>query len=259
MLLRTASLISVATLAAFAASVPPKTLNEFRAYVRTAESRIQARYSGASFLWAADQPDRLRRLRRGEILTEHVETPAIDGGLLHHWIGAVFIPGVTLQQVTNIDRSYERHKELYKPDVVESRTLSQDGNRYRIFLRLKKTQGPITAVLDTEHDVVFQSLNEKRMWSQSASTSVREVHHAGESDEDVLPAGDGFGFLWAIHSYWRLEQRDGGVYAECDAVSLSRQLPLGMSKVFGPVIRALSAGSLEHTLESKRRAMLSGR
>jgi hypothetical protein len=259
MVLWTASVIPIATLACLAASLSPKAAHEFRDYVRAAESRIQARYNGSSFLWAADQSDRMNRLRRGEILTERVETPVIDGGLLHHWIGAVFIPGVTLQQVTSIDRSYSRHKELYKPDVVESRTLSQDGNHYRIYMRLKKTHGPITAVLDTEHDVVYQSLDEKRMWSHSASTSVREVRDAGGSNERVLPPGEGFGFLWAIHSYWRLEQRDGGVYAECDAVSLSRALPLGMSKVFDPVIRTLSAGSLEKTLEAKRRAMLSGR
>jgi hypothetical protein len=38
-----------------------------------------------------------------------------------------------------------------------------------------------------------------------------------------MPEGSDHGILWRLNSYWRLRQVGASVYAECQAISLSRR------------------------------------
>jgi len=38
--------------------------------------------------------------------------------------------------------------------------------------------------------------------------------------------GDDRGFLWRLNAYWRYEQVAGGVIAECESITLSRDYRL---------------------------------
>jgi hypothetical protein len=81
------------------------------------------------------------------------------------------------------------------------------------------------------------------------------VENAGTSKEKVLPPDTGYGFLWRLYSYWRFEERDGGVYVECRAISLTRDVPFGLGWVIEPIIQKLPKESLIATLEATRRAL----
>ena len=48
---------------------------------------------------------------------------------------------------------------------------------------------------------------------------------AGKPNEKVRPPDAGYGFLWRLDTYWRFEERDGGAYTECRAISLTRDIP----------------------------------
>ena len=59
------------------------------------------------FLWVDRQPDAQRaqlydRLKRGEVLVQRLQTREgnaeikITDGLIHHWVGTVFMPGATM-------------------------------------------------------------------------------------------------------------------------------------------------------------------
>lgn len=246
-------------LAPQAADLTPATLDGWKQYIASIEPKIIARnQGGANFLWTDETPKRTEEVLAGNIVVEQTKTPEIKDGMIQHWTGSVFIPNVTLNRVIAVDQDYARHKVLYKPDVVDSRILSRNGDNFHIFLRLRKHK-VVTAILDTEHDVEYRRLAPNREYSRSVSTSIREVRDAGESDEKVLPMGEGFGFMWALNSYWRLQERNGGVIAECDAVSLSRDVPFGTGAMLGPIIRSLGEESLKNTLESKRRAVAAGK
>jgi hypothetical protein len=84
---------------------------------------------------------------------------------------------------------------------------------------------------------------------------VRQVDDAGKPSERVLAEGEGDGFLWAMNSYWRMEERDGGVYVECEAVTLSRGVPLGLGAFINPLLQSFAEESLKKTLEAKRKAV----
>jgi hypothetical protein len=245
---------ALAVIPALGAELRPDTLAAFDRYIRQTEQRLDQQKGR---LWSDENPDRARRVRAGEMVVEPFHAKAlveIEHGLIHDWVGAAFLPGVTVEQTLKLVQDYTKHKQYYRPEVVDSRILSHDGNRYRVFLRLLKKQ-IITVVLDTEHDVQYEKLGEKSWRSVSRTSRISEVDNAGRADEKVLPAGTGNGFLWRLYSYWRFVERDGGTWIECQAISLTRDVPTGLGWIVSPVIRNLPRNSLQNTFESTRKAL----
>jgi hypothetical protein len=125
-------------------------------------------------------------------------------------------------------------------------------------LRLLKRK-VMTVVLDTDHDVHYESLDRKRWTCRSHTTRIAEVENAGTAVERVLSPDTGYGFLWRLFSYWRFQERDDGVYVECRAISLTRDVPFGLGWIIEPIIQKLPKESLINTLEATRRALSSRR
>ncbi len=73
-----------------------------------------------------------------------------------------------------------------------------------------------------------------------------------------MPVGRDGGFLWRINSYWRFDERDGGVYVQCESVSLSRGIPLGFGWLVGPFVTSIPRESLTFTLETTRKVLAAG-
>jgi hypothetical protein len=239
---------------AMTAELKPATLTAFQKHVEMREKTIQSRrIDGTQFLWTDESAERRKKVQSGQSVIEPVsgETIEIPDGLIHDWVGAVFIPGVTLQQVVSFVQNYDNHKNVYQPEVVGSKLLNRSGNDFKVNLRLLKKK-VLTVVLNTEHDVRYFPLDEKRQHSRSYSTKIAEVADAGKPGEHELPPGRDHGFLWRLNSYWRFLERDGGVYVECEAISLTRGVPMGLGWMITPIIRDLPRESLAHTLEKTR-------
>lgn len=151
-------------------------------------------------------------------------------------------------------QDYDNHKNIYKPEVIASKLISHRGDNFQIYLRLLKKK-IMTVVLDTDHDVQYRSLDRKRWICRSYTTRIAEVENAGSNKERVLPPDTGFGFLWRLDSYWRFQERDGGVVIECRAISLTRDVPFGLGWIIEPIIQKLPKESLIHTLEATRRML----
>ena len=121
-------------------------------------------------------------------------------------------------------QDYESYKILYKPDVIGSRQIAHQGDEYEVFLRLYKKQ-MLTVVLNSNYHVRYDTPDPHRMYVVSRSTRIAEVKDPDHPDAVNQPVGDDTGFLWRLNSYWRFEEADGGVYAERQAISLSRDVP----------------------------------
>jgi hypothetical protein len=251
--MRWIALAAALALSADAAELKPKTLEAFDKYIRQTEDRLA---NSKDFLWADQSPDRVSRAKAGEVVVApFFKKPvvAVPNGLIHDWVGSVFIPGVTLERTLVVMQDYN-HKDAYLPEVLASRLLSREGNDFRIYLRLLKKK-VITVVLNTEHEVKYTKLDATKWRSASRSTKIAEVENAGKPDEREKPPGTGEGFLWRLNSYWRFEARDGGVWVECEAVSLTRDIPTGLGWLIDPIIRNLPKESLENTLRATRGAL----
>ena len=235
----------------------PHTAEAFDRYVHAVEANLDGDQGAAEFLWVDRSPSRKRVALQGKVLAEPSigkgETEIPDG-LIHDWTGTVFIPGVSLTRVLEFMQDYANHKQFYKPEVIDSRLVSRQGDEFRVALRLVKKQ-VLTVVLNTEYQVVYARLDPTRAASKSFSTRIAEVEDPGERTERELPLGQDHGFLWRLDSFWRFQERDGGVYLECRAISLSREVPPALAWLVNPIIRSLSRDSMTNTLEATRRAL----
>ena len=123
-----------------AAELKEETLQSWDEYVRSADSHMQERLkAGKHFLWIDEAPDRRRQTRAGEILVSGVgphNPRRVHSGLIHHWIGATFIPNTKLDDVFATVRDYSRYKEFYRPAVIDSRPVSQAGTQDRFSMLL---------------------------------------------------------------------------------------------------------------------------
>jgi hypothetical protein len=169
-------------------------------------------------------------------------------------IGAAFIRDVRIEDVLGRLQDYDNHMNIYRPEVIASKLIGHSGNDFQIYLRLLKKK-VVNVVLDTDHDVHYSSLDRKRWLCRSYSTRIAEVENAGSANERVLPPDTGYGFLWRLYSYWRFQELHGGVFIECRAISLTRDVPFGLGWIFEPIIQKLPKESLINTLEATRRAL----
>ncbi|HKR97264.1 MAG TPA: hypothetical protein VJW55_17960, partial [Candidatus Angelobacter sp.] len=103
---------------ATAAELKPKTTAAFDRYVAATEARFANELRpGGNFLYVDGlSPDQksaaYSQLKQGEILVEKLETKVpgvssdIPDGMVHHWVGLIFIPGVTLAQTLPLVKDY---------------------------------------------------------------------------------------------------------------------------------------------------------
>ncbi len=250
------------------AELKSKTLEGFSRYVRATEARIKKELARPDEFLYIDELSEPRRvevrtaLQRGEIFMEPLRMLDASGreirapgGLIHHWVGDVFIRGASVRQVLDLVQDYSHHQDVYKPEVVRSRLISRERNDFKIALRFREKK-VITVTLNTEHDVRYTRVDATHWYSRSASTRIAQVENADKPREREEPVGHDGGFLWRINSYWRFVERDGGVYVECEAVSLTRDIPTGLGWLIRPFITSIPKESLEHTLGSTRAAVL---
>jgi len=241
-------------------TLKPRTLQAFEEYIRAAEGGMEPSLSGrAAFLWSDLNLQRAQQVRQGQIVAQlwQGESPVkIPNGLIHDWVGAAFAPEASVEQVLAMVQNYDDHKNIYTPEVIDSKLISRDGNDFKIFLRLLKKK-IITVVLDTDHDVHYSTVEAQRWICRSYTTRIAEVEDAGTDKERVLAPDTGYGFLWRLYSYWKFDEKKSGdgVYIECRAISLTRDIPLGLGWVIEPIVRKLPQESLIHTLECTRRAV----
>lgn len=261
------AILLVCAIAAQAAELTRPTLHAFNRYVQLTEQRINTELNPTGPYLYLDRlsPDQkasaLNRVRGGEVFIQR-ETTLDSGkkipvpeGLIHHWVGLVFIPGATLQQTLSLVQDYSSHQKFYAPDVVRSQLIKRTGNDFQIFYRLKRHK-VITVVLNTNYDVHYSTLSPTRAFSRSYSTRIAEVADPDTKDEHEKSVDDGTGFMWRLYSYWRFEQRDGGTYVQCEAVSLSRDIPTGLGWMIGPFVESVPRDSLEFTLRKTREALV---
>jgi hypothetical protein len=236
----------------------PQTVEAFDDYIREAEAAMgQTLHSDGSFLWSGLVPERAQQVQEGRVVAQFWAGKApvkVPHGLIHDWIGAALVPGTTVRDMLALIQDYDNHKNIYKPEVIASRLISHHDNDFQIYLRLLKKK-IITVILDTDHQVHYRAVDRSRWVCRSYTTRIAEVEDAGSPREKVLPPDTGYGFLWRLYSYWRFQERDGGVYFECRAISLTRDVPSGLGWVIRPIIQKLPKESLTNTLENTRRAL----
>lgn len=249
-----------------AEQLQPATVAGYDHYIAVSEQRMASEIKSGPFLYvdglsAGDREAALGQLKNGQVVSAAMETleqgRKIDapGGLIHHWIGTVFIPGVTLQQTVSFLQDYDNRAKYYSPSVERSKLLEHNGDHFKMYMRLRDKK-IITVVLDTDYDIDYSYPAADRAIARSTSPRIQQVENDGQKDEYLKPMGDDGGYMWRLNTYWRMLQRDGGVYVQLEAISLSRDIPSAVAWMIAPIINKFPRESLEFTLGRTRETVM---
>jgi len=251
--------------AANAADLQPETVKAWTAYTEATEQRIATEVSSPNGFLALDfktgteAKDDRRALLAGKTLIEQVKTydrrgraMEIPEGTVHHWRGAIFVPGATLEDVLDRLRN-PVPADAEQEDVLAYKVLEKSPGQYRIYLKLQRSK-IVTVVYNTEHLVRYRLHGNTRVSSSSVATKIAEVERRNNVERE-LPQGHDSGFLWRMNSYWRYEKVDGGVIMECESMTLSRSIPAVIQVMARPLIKGVARESMQRTLETLRGRM----
>lgn len=227
------------------AHLTPEALASFDRYLAQAEARMSS----------ATLRDPV--LRDGAPRIEAVDAAANvrpPGAMIQDWVGTMFLPGATLGQVRSVLQDYPDYKNFYRPKVVESREFGHNGDEYDVMLRMYEKH-ILTVVLNTTYRVRYEMPDANRLIVTSRSTHIGEIKDPGKSLVEEVPPGSDSGFLWRLNSYWRFEAGDGGVYARCEAISLSRDVPPGLGWLLTGFLQNFPRDSMKNTLRGTKAAV----
>jgi hypothetical protein len=241
-----------------AAHLLPESSAGWTAYVSTTERRIGHELRSARGFLAMDfgqeaAADRRAVLGGAVVVRKMVTTDVRNEGmhvpsaLVHHWRGEVLIPGVTVAQL--VAQLKHGAPPNQPDDVLQSRVIERGSDWMRVYLRLHRRRF-VTVVYNTEHLVTFARYGATRATSTSTATKVAEVSDPDTPHERELPFGEDRGFLWHLNAYWRYEEVAGGVIAECESISLSRDVPSVLRYLVDPLVESTARESMERTLSS---------
>jgi hypothetical protein len=226
--------------AQFSTRLSPKTDQAFDDYRKAVETQFEGR------------PRFPAGLKPGQIQVVPARNQgAIDvpDGLIHDWIAATVVSGATVEKTLAVLQNYAAYKHIYRSAVLDSKLLRRDGDVFHVSLRLLKTK-VLKVELNADFDVQYRPLGNNSWSVMSRSTRIAELE-----DGQELPAGGGRGFLWHQNAYWLIEPRPEGVYLECRSLSLSRDIPFGLSLLVKPFLTSVPRESLQQTLEDTIRAV----
>ena len=241
------------------AELKPHTRAAFEGYVRVTEARMAPELGGqAPFLWIdrhapAERDAVLARLRRGEVVSEKLETREngrsidVDDGLIHHWIGTVLLPGVKLERARAFVEQYGRYAEIFAPTIQRSRIIRRTPDRFEVAMRTwsKKV---VTVVIDADYVIEYRPISPTRLTTRSVATNLFQVENAGLPDERRTPGDQAGGYLWRLNTYCSFEERPEGTYEQCESISLTRGIPFMLIPIVRPFVTGIPRETLEFTL-----------
>jgi hypothetical protein len=187
----------------------PETLKAWDQSIQRIDLRTKTGAGGESaFLWIDQDPQRAERVRRGEVLVVPEAGAngfeAVPHGLIHDWIGAVFIPGVTLAQVFAVVEDYGHYAEFYRPAVIDAALLcgrgdGRNGEEEQFRVRYAQKVLFTSEVLDSDFQMRYTQRDERRWYSIAQSTRLQEFRDHGNPSHSGDAHDEGNRYIWRIH------------------------------------------------------------
>jgi hypothetical protein len=239
-----------------AAEPKPSTLQAWDDYVGSVNASVAERNAGnRPFLWIDGLPDTRRRVQNGELVITNRHPRKVPQGLIHHWVGVMFVPNVSLDQVMRVLNSYDRYSDIYKPLIRKTSVIEQAGDTVK--LNVLAVQKAFSATAAVEIDEEIQSLRPapNRICITANAVSIQEIANYGQPNEHAFPEARRPGYVWRALIVQRLEQRDEGVYIELETISLSRGIPVEVRWLIKPLTDDLPREMMTDILDETRTAV----
>lgn len=239
-----------------AAEVKAQTISAWETYIQERDAAVK---SSAHASWLAnDHNDDCAILRSGKILVDPIgpDIPKqVPDGLIHDWIGVVFIPDASISEAVAAIRDYARYKDVYRPVVVDSKLVSSGDEEDRFSLMLMNKAVVMKKAIDGDYRASYFRTDDHHWYSIAESTRVQEIDDYGAPNQRRLPEDHGAGLIWRVHSITKFEEQDGGVFMQTEVIVLSRDVPSALRWIINPIIRRVSRHSLQLSLSQTRGAV----
>jgi hypothetical protein len=194
-------------------------------------------------------------VQRGEVVINNRDPSKVPQGLIHHWIGAMFIPDVTIDQVIKVWCGYDHYTDFYSPLIKKSAVLERHGDKAIVTIVAVQKAFSVTAAVDTDNDVQVIRLAGNRIYMMTDAVRVQEVADYGQPNQHLFSEDRRPGYVWRSFVIQRIEARDGGVYVELETVALSRGIPLEVRWLIKPLTDQLPRRLMLDTLNETRVAV----
>ena len=239
-----------------ASTVTANALAAWEKYVQQSKVEL-TRQSGNPdhFLPIHRQPAKIERARSGEnpaVPSVQGEMVVVPSGLIHHWMGTVFVPNVRAFDALAVLQDYDSYAELYKPGVIHSKLLSHKPDEFSYRLKfVQKGFGIKTGLLGEFRTTYFQ-LNERTGYSVTEATQLVELQNPGSPDEKPLSTSASHGYVEKVFTIVRYQQSDRGVSVEVETLTLSRGVPASVRWLIAPIVERFSRQAMAGTMERLR-------
>lgn len=244
-----------------AVDLKPKTIAAFDRYVKLTEDRIATELDGTKpFLWVDRQPaaakaDAMARLKRGEVVSARLETwekgkkITADDAMIHHWIGSVLLPGVSLAKARTVVERYDHYPRLLEPMVQRAKIIEHVGPDYVVQMRTTMSKMMVTVVIDADYRIVYKTINPSKLYTKSVAVNVFEVQSASTASERRVEGDKSGGYLWRLNTYCSFEELlPAGTVEQCESISLTRDAPFGTGWLVNRFVNSIPRETLAFTL-----------
>jgi hypothetical protein len=239
-----------------AATVTANTLAAWEQYIQQSKMELTRQSCNPDhFLSVHGQPAKMEKVRSGENLpvpSVQGEMVAVPSGLIHHWMGTVFIPNARAFDVLAILQDYDSYAELYKPAVIHSKLLSHKPDEFSYRLKFVQKGFGIKAGLLGEFRTTYIQLNARMGYSVTEATQLVELQNPGSPGEKPLSMSASHGYIEKVFTIVRYRQFDGGVSVEVESLTLSRGVPASVRWLIAPIIDRFSREAMTSTMEKLR-------
>ena len=250
-----------------AAELTPPTVAAFDHYLQLTEARMAGEVAGTSpLLWIDRQPPDARArvmadLKAGRVDVERMQTRdrgesiPVPDGLIHHWIGTVWIPSAPLERVIAFVQDYAGYPAAFGPLIKSARVTAREGSRFDVEMRTE-THKVITVVVDANYRIDYTRIDATRMLVRTVARDLKEIEDPGTSNERAVAAEHGRGYVWRMNTYCAFDARADGTFEQCESISLSRGLPFGIGWMIEPFVTSVPKETLQFTLGHVRQALI---
>ncbi len=164
-------------------------------------------------------------------------------GIIVDWIGAVRIPGASLETLAGVLQQFDAYKKWYKPYIYDCYARPVAGPGVKNFevtsILHDVVEKPAPLVPDQHFSFEIQAdpnyffpvgAEGRTLVVRTHATSIREANsgHPEHADSrlknDLLPPAHGQGVLWKSDTWWRAIETGPDLYAEYESLSLARSL-----------------------------------
>ena len=239
-----------------AAEPRQETLRAWDDYIRSVNASVADRVVGTRpFLWVDDSSEIQRRVQHGELVVTNHDPRKVPQGMIHHWVGAMFVPNVTLDLVMLALNNYDRYSEIYKPLIRKTVVLDRNGDTVKLNVLAVQKALSVTAAVETDEEIRITRPAPNRVSIKADSVRMQEIADYGKLSEHPYPEARRPGYVWRAVIVQRLEQRDGGVYVELETISLSRGIPVEVRWLIKPLTDDLPRKMMTDMLSATRAAV----